>query len=168
MLVAAPIAGAIVASRGAKLPLFIGAAILAASFYYFYVLRATQLQIAFGAIFVCIGVGFMLTAMINVVIQSVEQSQTGIATGMNTEFRTIGGALGPTIAGVFLAAYVSPLIIQTPRGPIMGPPLPNATAFNYIFLTGSGLAVVAMLVTLLIKGPVKMEEPAELLAVEES
>jgi hypothetical protein len=28
---------------------FIGAAILAASFYYFYVLRATQLQIAFGA-----------------------------------------------------------------------------------------------------------------------
>jgi MFS family permease len=168
MLVAAPIAGAIAASRGAKLPLFIGAAILAASFYYFYVLRATQLQIALGAIFVCIGVGFMLTAMINVVIQSVEQSQTGIATGMNTEFRTIGGALGPTIAGVFLAAYVSPLIIQTPRGPIMGPPLPNATAFNYIFLTGSGLAVVAMLVTLLIKGPVKMEEPAELLAVEES
>jgi MFS family permease len=49
MLVAAPIAGAIVARRGAKLPLYIGVAILAASFYYFYVLRATQLQIAFGA-----------------------------------------------------------------------------------------------------------------------
>ena len=168
MLVAAPIAGVIVARRGAKLPLFVGAAILAASFYYFYVLHATQLQIALGAIFVCIGVGFMLTAMINVVIQSVEQSQTGIATGMNTEFRTIGGALGPTIAGVFLAAYVSPLIIQTPRGPVMGPLLPNATAFNYIFLTGIGLAFVAMLVTLLIKGPVKMEQPEDLLAVEKS
>jgi hypothetical protein len=50
----------------------------------------------------------------------------------------------------------------------MGPLLPNATAFNYIFLTGIGLAFVAMLVTLLIKGPVKMEQPEDLLAVEKS
>jgi hypothetical protein len=110
----------------------------------------------------------MLTAMINVVIQSVEQSQTGIATRMNTEFRTVGGAVGPAITGVFLAAYVSPLVIQTPRGPVMGPLLPNATAFDYIFLVGFGISVVAMLATLLIKGPAKAEQPEELLAVQES
>src|SRR5665647_2626847 len=44
MLVAGPVAGAIVTRRGAKLPLFIGAAILAASFYYYYLFRATQAQ----------------------------------------------------------------------------------------------------------------------------
>jgi hypothetical protein len=35
-------------------------------------------------------------------------------------------------------------------------------------LTGFGIAVIAMLVTLLIKGPVKVEQPEELRAVEES
>ncbi len=168
MLVASIIAGALVARRGAKLPLFIGAAVLAASFCYFYVFRATQLQIALGVIVAFIGVGFMFTAMINVIIQSVQQSQTGEATGMNTLFRTVGGTVGPIITGVYLAQYVSPLIIQTSRGPVMGPLLPNATAFDYIFLTGFGIAVIAMLVTLLIKGPVKVEQPEELRAVEES
>ena len=113
---------------------------------------------ALGAVFVCVGVSFMFTAMINIILQSVEQAQTGAATGMNTVFRTVGGSVGPTIAGVFLATYVAPVIIQTPRGPMMGPNLPTATAFDYIFLTGFGLAVVAMIVTLLIKGPVKVTE----------
>jgi hypothetical protein len=97
----------------------------------------------------------MLVAIINVIIQSVDQSQTGVATGMNTVFRTIGGSVGPTISSVFLVAYVSPLIIQTPRGPVQGPLIPNATAFDYIFLTGIGIALIAMLVTLLIKGSAK-------------
>jgi len=161
MLVVAPVAGAIVARRGAKLPLFIGAAILAASFYYFYLFRATELQIALGVIFAFAGVGFMFTAMINVIIQSVDQSQTGVATGMNTLFRAVGGAIGPVITGVFLAAYTAPLIIQTPRGPVVGPILPTTTAFDYIFLTGVGIAVIAMLITLLIKGPVKVNKSAE-------
>jgi len=161
MLITAPIAGAIVARRGAKLPLFIGAAIGAAGLYYFYLFRATQLQIALGAVIALIGVGFMFTAMINVVIQSVAQSQTGIATGTNAFFRTIGSAVGPSIAGVYLAQYVSPLIIQTPRGPVTGPLLPNTIAFDHIFLTGLGLIVVAMLVTLLIKGQEKSERMNE-------
>jgi len=48
MLVAGPVAGVIVTRRGAKLPLFIGAAILAASFYYYYLFRATEAQVALG------------------------------------------------------------------------------------------------------------------------
>ena len=157
MLFTAPIAGAVVARRGPKLPLFVGAAIGAAGLYYFYVCRATQLQIALGAVIALIGVGFMFTAMINVVIQSVAQSQTGIATGTNAFFRTIGSAVGPPITGVYLAQYVSPLIIQTRRGPVTGPLLPNTMAFDHIFLTGFGFVVITMLVTLLIKGKVKAE-----------
>ena len=101
----------------------------------------------------------MFTAMINIILQSVEQAQTGAATGMNTVFRTVGGSVGPTIAGRSSSPRPSaPIIIQTARGPIIGPSLPTATAFDYIFLTGFGLAVVAMIVTLLIKGPVKVTE----------
>jgi len=39
----------------------------------------------------------------------------------------------------------------------MGPLLPNTTAFDYIFLTNLGFVVIAMLVTVLIKGQVKAE-----------
>ena len=96
-----------------------------------------------------VGMGFMLVSMINIIIQSVRQGETGIATAMNTLFRTAGGVIGPTIASVFLAEYVS-LVIQTPRGPIPGPLLPNATAFNYIFLTALGISLVGVLVTLFV------------------
>jgi MFS family permease len=86
------IAGAIVARRGAKLPLFMGATIVAASFCYFYVFRATQLQMLLAVAISFIGMSFVGVAMINIIIQSVEQSQTGIATAMNTTFRTVGGS----------------------------------------------------------------------------
>jgi len=61
---------------------------------------------------------------------------------MNTLFRTAGGVLGPTIAGAPLAEYDSPLVIQTPRGLIPCPLLPNATAFNDVFFTAPGISFV--------------------------
>jgi hypothetical protein len=69
---------------------------------------------------------------------------------MNTLFRTAGGVLGPTIAGAPLAEYDSPLVIQTPRGPIPCPLLPNATAFNDVFFTAPGMSFVGGVVTLFV------------------
>jgi EmrB/QacA subfamily drug resistance transporter len=151
LLAAGPLAGILVRKRGAKLPIVIGSVVLSISFAYLYAFHDTQAQVVLGLIIMDVGLGFMMVSMINIIIQSVSQLETGIATAMNTIFRTIGGVIGPTIAGIFLARYVSPLVIQTPRGPVMGPLLPNATAFNYIFLTALGVALVGVLVTLLIK-----------------
>ena len=151
LLVAGPLAGILVRKRGAKMPLVVGSIVLSISFYYFYAFHDTQTQVVFGLIIMSVGMGFMMVSMINIIIQSVSQLETGIATAMNTIFRTIGGVIGPTIAAVFLARYVSPLVIQTPRGPIMGPLIPNATAFNYIFLTALGISLVGLLMALLVK-----------------
>ena len=65
-----------------------------------------------------------------------------MATAMNTLFRTTGGVVGPTIASVVLAEYLSPLMIQAPRGPVPSSRLSNATAFNYIFFTALGISLV--------------------------
>ena len=64
-----------------------------------------------------------------------------MATAMNTLFRTTGGVVGSTIVGFLLAEYLSPLSIQTPRGPVPGPRIPNATAFTDIFLTALGISL---------------------------
>jgi hypothetical protein len=66
---------------------------------------------------------------------------------MNTLYRTTGGVVGPTMASALLA---EPRVIRTPRGPVPGPLLPNATAFNYIFLTALGISLVGVLVTLIV------------------
>ena len=150
MLVTAPVAGAIVTKHGAKLPLFMGAVTLAASFCYFYVFHATQLQMLLGVMISFIGMGFMMVAMINIIIQSVEQSQTGIATGMNFIFRTVGGVVGPTIVGVYLTQYTTLIPKPTPHG-LMMIPVPSNTAFDYIFLTASGISLVGVFIILLIK-----------------
>jgi EmrB/QacA subfamily drug resistance transporter len=164
LLIAAPFVGVIVKRRGEKLPLVIGTVLLAASFYCLYAFHATQLQIIFGVLIAGVGVSFDLVTTANIIVQSVEQSQTGTATGMMTIFRTVGSAVGPVITGVYLTQYVSPLIIQTPRGPVMGPLLPNGTAFDYIFLTALGISIIGVLVALLIKGgsgEVQKQEQAE-------
>ncbi len=152
LLVAGPLAGILVNKRGAKMPLVLGSIVLSISFYYFYAMHDTKAQVVLGLMIMSVAMGMMMVAMINIIVQSVAQTETGIATAMNTIFRTVGGVVGPTIAGVFLARYVSPLVIQTPRGPVMGPLLPNATAFNYIFLTALGVSLVGVVVTLLLKG----------------
>ena len=163
MLVTAPVAGAIVSRRGAKLPLFMGAVTLATSFCYFYAFHATQLQMLLGVMISFIGMGFMMVAMINIIIQSVTQVQTGIATAMNTIFRTVGGVVGPTIVGVYLTQYTTLIPKPTPHG-LMMIPIPSDTAFDYIFLTALGIAIIGILVILLITGrsdqvPIEREEP---------
>jgi hypothetical protein len=147
------LAGAVVNKRGARLPrlpLVLGSVVLSASFLYFLLLHDTKLQVILGFMVMGVGKGFMLVSMINIIIQSVRQGETGIATAMNTLFRNAGGVIGPTIASVLLAEYVSPLVIQTPRGPIPSPLLPNAAAFNYIFLTALAISLVGVLVTLFV------------------
>jgi len=91
-----------------------------------------------------------------------------MATAMNTLFRTTGGVVGSTIAGVFLAEYLSPLMIQAPRGRVPSSRLSNATAFNYIFFTALGISLVGVLVTLFVTsraGVIEAYEPVEEAAV---
>ena len=87
---------------------------------------------------------------------------------MNTLYRTTGGVVGPTIAGALLAECVSPVVIQTPRGPVPGLLLPNATAFNYVFPSALGISLVGVLVTLFVAsraGEIGAYEPVEGAAV---
>jgi hypothetical protein len=50
-----------------------------------------------------IGIGLAFAALGNLIVQAVPPSQTGIASGMNTVLRTLGGALGGQIAATFVA-----------------------------------------------------------------
>ena len=45
-----------------------------------------------------IGIGFAFASMANLIVESVPPTQTGVATGMNTIVRSIGGAIGAQVS----------------------------------------------------------------------
>jgi predicted MFS family arabinose efflux permease len=53
-----------------------------------------------------IGIGLAFAALGILVVQAVPADQTGVATGMNTVLRTLGGALGGQIAATFVAGHM--------------------------------------------------------------
>jgi MFS family permease len=52
------------------------------------------------------GIGFAFSAMSNLVVEAVPPGQTGVATGMNANVRTIGGAVGSQIVASIIAAGI--------------------------------------------------------------
>ena len=54
-----------------------------------------------------LGIGLAFSTMSNLVMQAVPPEQTGVATGMNANIRTIGGSIGSQIAASIIAAGVA-------------------------------------------------------------
>lgn len=46
--------------------------------------------------------------MVNLIVQSVPASQTGVASGMNTNIRTVGASIGTALFGAIVSAHGQP------------------------------------------------------------
>ena len=93
-------------------------------------------QLALAAAALGLGTGLVTSSTPNLIVRSVPASQTGIATGMNSNIRTIGGALGTT---VFSSVVASSAIAAQP------------TEGGYVtaFVVGAVLATAGALVPVL-------------------
>ena len=107
MLVAGPISGLMGSRYGSKLPLVIGTTLACASFLMLAVWHSTHLSIYIATALMGLGIGFSFAAMANLIVEAVDQSQTGVATGMNTIMRTIGGAIGGQVAASIIAGHIT-------------------------------------------------------------
>ena len=63
-----------------------------------------------------VGIGLAFASMVNLIVEAVPADQTGIATGMNTIVRTIGGAIGSQVAAVIVTATVASSGLPTEHG----------------------------------------------------
>lgn len=102
MLVASPLAGRIGAQLGFKLPLVLACVINAVGFLLFSFVHDNQWSIYLGNAVIGIGTGFAFSSLANLVVNAVDQRQTGEATGINTIMRTIGGMFGALVASAVL------------------------------------------------------------------
>jgi EmrB/QacA subfamily drug resistance transporter len=107
MLVIGLMIGRITSGFGSKRPLILGSVVAGIPFLVLS-MYDTERWLFYGATAVMgLGIGLAFSTMSNLVMQAVPPEQTGVATGMNANIRTIGGSIGSQIAASIIAAGVT-------------------------------------------------------------
>jgi len=117
---------------GSKPPLLAGGVLAAVSFGMLAFTRGQRWEIYVAAGLLGSGIGLAFAAMANLIIENVGPGQTGVATGMNTVTRTVGGAFGGAATASVLAAHQ------------------NANGYTYSFALCTGALVIGVVTGFLI------------------
>ena len=121
---------------GSKPPLLAGAVLAMASFLLLALARGSRWEVYVAGALLGAGIGLAFAAMANLIIENVGPTQTGVATGMNTVTRTVGGGFGGAVTASLLAASVG----------VNG--FPTGHAYSSAFLLCSAALAVGVLVGL--------------------
>lgn len=136
--VAGVLAGRLAHRYGSKLLLVVGATLtavgtlgltLAHGSVWLVLVETTVLGLAFGLSF---------AAMSNLVVDAVPQSQTGVASGMNTNIRTVGGAIGSAVLATVVTSGAQPSGLPVEAGYTHG--------FGVLAATSALAALVAVFI----------------------
>jgi MFS family permease len=151
MVVVGFAAGSIAARFGSKQALVAGSAITAGAFGLLAVAHAHPYDMLISAALMGVGIGLAFAALGNLIVQAVSAHETGVAGGMNTVMRTVGGALGGQLAATFITTHT------TAAG------VPTVTGFTISFLMSTGFLIVCTFAALLVPGRrARRTGPAEL------
>jgi EmrB/QacA subfamily drug resistance transporter len=130
-------AGAISARFGSRAALLAGTVFSIASFLLLALAHDHPWQFLLAAALLGIGIGLAFAALGNLIVQAVSPHQTGVASGVNTVMRTLGGALGGQLSATFIAEH-------TANG------LPTVSGFTDTFLMATGFLVLCFGASLLV------------------
>jgi MFS family permease len=139
MLFAGPAAGWLGAKLGSRLPMLIGCALAAAAFALIGLAHAHRWELYIGTALMGAGIGFAFAAMANLIVEAVDPSETGVATGMNTIMRTVGGSFGSQISATIVSAQV-----------IAGTQIAKESGYTTAFFLSAGVLGLAFVITLLV------------------
>jgi MFS family permease len=138
MLFAGPYAGKL-AARSPRLPLILGSAVLAVAFLAETVLHGSKWWIGIAGALCGVGIGFAYAAMANLVVDAVPVEEVGVATGINTIMRSLGGALGAELVASLLAGET-----------IGHSAIPSESAYTDAFLVSGIISLLAVAAALAI------------------
>jgi len=149
-------AGRISARFGSRAALLAGTAFTTASFALLSITHSHPYDLLVAAGLLGVGIGLAFAALGNLIVQSVSNHQTGVASGMNTVMRTLGGALGGQLSATLIAAHSA-------KGE------PAVTGFTLTFVMATGFLIVCLFAGLLVprigrqeatSSPASEDEPA--------
>jgi EmrB/QacA subfamily drug resistance transporter len=138
MAVTGSLSGRIASRLGAKAQVVSGSSVILVAALMFAGFHDSQWQVALSTALFGIGLGLAYAAMTSLIVQAVPREQTGVATGMNANIRTIGGSIGTALASSIITGHVQP------SG------LPAESGFTNTFLLLSAFAAAAVALALAI------------------
>ena len=147
MMLMSLLAGPLAARYGSRLSLLVGTAVSAAAFALLAIAHSHPYDLLVGAGMMGIGIGLAFAALGNLIVGAVPSHQTGVASGMNTVMRTLGGAIGAQLAATFIAGH-------TAHG------LPTVTGFTESFVLATGFLVVGIVATIAVPRRMRSEPAA--------
>ena len=140
MFVFGMLAGRISARFGPRASLIAGTAITAVAFLVLVLAHGAPIDFLISALLMGTGIGLAFAAMGNLIIAAVPPEQSGVATGMNTVTRTLGGALGGQLSATFIAGHVLHR-------------MPTVTGFSETFLMATIFLAVGTAASVLVPRP---------------
>jgi EmrB/QacA subfamily drug resistance transporter len=134
MFIFGMLSGRIAARFGSKAAVIVGSVFSLVSYLLFAFAHTHPWEIYLASTILGIGLGLAFSAMSNLIVQAVPPAQTGVASGMNANIRTIGGAFG--------AAVMSSIVTSK----LLDSGYPAATGYTrgFAFLAAmTGVAIIA-------------------------
>ncbi|PSR70049.1 hypothetical protein C8258_03120 [Nocardia sp. MDA0666] len=131
--------GPLAARIGPKAIVLIGSVITVPAFVMLAVGHDHGWEIYLAGALLGIGIGLAFSSMPAIIVAAVPPAQTGAATGMNANVRTVGGAIGSAISAVLLTSGAA-----TAHG------LPADSGYSRVFWFLAGVSVLAALAALII------------------
>jgi EmrB/QacA subfamily drug resistance transporter len=108
MFVLGVLSGRLSARFGAKAVLVSGVAISVLTFAMLTFAHSTVLEVLIAMVLQGVGFGLAFAAMANLIVVSVPPEQTGVASGMNANIRTIGGSIGAAVMSSIVVSQLRP------------------------------------------------------------
>ncbi len=139
MFVLGVLTGPLAARFGSKRVLVVGGLVTVVPFVVLALGHDHGWQIYLASSLMGIGMGLAFSSMSSIVVEAVPPMQTGVASGMNANIRTIGGAVGSSIGASILASGVT-----------AAHPFPEDSGYTGTFWFLTGAAVLAAVAALLI------------------
>ncbi|MFG2776690.1 MFS transporter [Streptomyces prunicolor] len=137
-LIASPLAGRLTERFGPRVPLSAGAACAVVAFAWLAAAHSSIWDFYLTGVLVGTGYGLAFASLGNLVVDAVEPRFTGVAVGVNTIVRTVGGALGAQLASALLTGTSSAVV----------PGLPAESGYTQGFVLFAAVAAAALVATL--------------------
>jgi len=136
MLLASALSARLSARSGPRLPLAVGAAVGAGGFVLLALENDETWELLVASGVIGTGVGLAFSAVANLVVASVPQTETGVASGVNIIARTLGGAVGTQVGVSIVATTVGASGFATRGG------------YVWVFGISAAMLVIATLTSL--------------------
>ncbi|MGP4113619.1 MFS transporter [Streptomyces sp. 4N509B] len=130
--------GALSRVMGAKAQLVAGSALLTLGCGWLAFLHDSRWEVCSATGLAGVGMGLAFSSTVNLVVGGVPPHQTGVASGMNTNLRTIGGSVGTAVVSSVIASTLLPGGTPAESG--------FTRAFALLTALGAGALLVALLV----------------------